>query len=89
MSKVIDAAVMLTVWDGLHGVVQPIDGAPEATIDDVTLRVGGWSLGALGVGCPMECRILAHDNGTRRVISVFTIGISSHEVTANGERRSD
>lgn len=74
VSKIIDATVIVTAWDGLHGIVQPIGGEPEATIDDITVRVGGWPVESLEIGGRMECRILAHDNGTRRVISVFHIG---------------
>lgn len=76
VSKIIDSTAMVTAWDGLHGVVQPIDGELEATIDDITLHVGGWMVEALEVGVLIECRILAHDNGTRRVISVFNIGVA-------------
>jgi hypothetical protein len=74
--RIVDGTAIVTAWDGLHGVVQPIDGAPDATIDDITLCAGGWMVEALKVGVLIECRILAHDNGTRRVISVFNIGVA-------------
>jgi len=77
MTRVIDTTAIITAWDGLHGIVQPLDGAPDATIDDITVRAGGWSVEALSVGVPLECRILRHSNGTNRVISVFSIGVAS------------
>lgn len=76
MTRVIETTAIITAWDGLHGIAQPLDGAPDATIDDITLRSGGWSVEALEVGVPLECRILRHSNGTNRVISVFSIGVS-------------